>query len=447
MRAARHPPSLSPTRRLLGTAALLGALLGTLLGPAAPQARGRAAACADEPAAAAAAAPLPWDGVTRAAEVRKAIAEYLEAGAARRAEIVASLDALGPLKPADARKWAKAVLGELERNGPRFPAKPGDTFSAGGLSGRVFFTGKARRGGALLLALHGGGAGVGDGQEALAKWSLASGEALVVAPTAPELRNSAWCAEDIERWVLALVQAAQRTHGLDPDRTYCAGHSMGGYGTWSIGCRHADRFAALGACAGGIFVMAGPGGVQLAPGHVPNLLCTPIWFYNSTDDQQVRPDSSQAAHRELTRLKEQGLPYAWVWDEYHDIGHGLPPKGLKPIADWMLGHERNPAPKHVVWEPSRAAKRRFFWLGAARDLRLEGRIEGNTIHLSGPGAAGPVTVWLNERLVDVAKPVTILRDGKPAFEGLVAARLGTLLEDAEARRDPGLLHDRAVMLR
>lgn len=442
MPAARRLPS---TLRASLAAALL---LAGLLAPTSPRPAGRARLWADEPPAAGpAAAAAPWDGVTRASEVRKAIAEYPEASAARQAEIVASLDALGPLKAADARKWAKAVRAELERHGPAFPAKSGESFTAAGLTGRVFMTGKARRGGALFLALHGGGAGVGDGQEALQKWSLAGGEALVVAPTAPELRNSAWCAEDIERWVLALVEAAQRTHGLDPDRTYCAGHSMGGYGTWSIGCRHADRFAALGACAGGIFVMAGPGGVQLAPGHIPNLLCTPIWFYNSTDDRQVRPDSSQAAHRELTRLKEQGLPYTWVWEEYDDIGHGLPPKGLKPIADWMLARKRDPAPRHVVWEPSRAAKRRFFWLGVTRDVRVEGRIEGNTIHLSGTAAAGPITVWLNERLVDVAKPVTILRDGTPAFEGVVPARLGTLLEDAWARGDAGLVHDRAVTVR
>lgn len=422
--------------------ALCLVLAAAALAPTSPPAGGRARAHADE----AAAVPAAWDGTTRAAEARKAIAEYLEAAPERRAQIVAFLDGLGTLKPATARAWAKTVLAALDDHGPRFPARSGDTFTAEGLTGRVAFTGKARRGGALFLALHGGGAGVGDGQEALSKWSLASGEALVVAPTAPELRNSAWCAEDIERWVLALVEAAQRTHGLDPHRAYCAGHSMGGYGTWSIGCRHADRFAALGACAGGIFVMAGPGGVQLAPGHVPNLLCTPIWFYNSTDDRQVRPDSSQAAHRELTRLKEQGLPYTWVWEEYHDIGHGLPPKGLKPIADWMLARKRDPAPRRVVWEPSRAHKRRFFWLGVARDVRVEGRIEGNTIHLSGTAAAGPITVWLHERLVDVGRPVTILRDGKVAFEGVVPARLGTLLEDAVARRDPGLVHDRAVRL-
>ncbi|MFM8385716.1 MAG: hypothetical protein ACKOCB_02680 [Planctomycetia bacterium] len=410
------------------------------------QGTGRSCAHAEQDPGAGAQAAPPWDGVTRAAEARKALAEYAQASPSRREEIVALLDSLGPLKPADARAWTKKVLAEVERAGPRFPARSGDPFTHEGLTGRVFFTGKARRGGALFLALHGGGAGVGDGQEALSKWSLAAGEALVVAPTAPELRNSAWCAEDIERWVLALVSAAQQQHGLDPDRTYCAGHSMGGYGTWSIGCRHADRFAALGACAGGIFVMGQQGAVRLAPGHVPNLLCTPIWFCNSTDDQQVRPDSSQEAHRELTRMKAAGLPYTWVWEEFHDIGHGLPPKGLKPIADWMLSRQRDPAPRHVVWEPSRPGKRRFFWLGSTQDARLEGRIQGNTIDLVTGGRTGRLQVWLHERLVDTSKPVTIRRDGAVAFEGMVPARLGTLLEDAFARQDAGLVHDRVVTL-
>jgi pimeloyl-ACP methyl ester carboxylesterase len=385
-----------------------------------------------------------WDGVSKVGEVQKSVREWFTATPERRAEIASFLDGLGTLKPADARKWAKAAADEMERHGPRFPSKSGDSFTHAGLTGPVFTSGKEKKGGALFVALHGGGAGVGDGQEALQKWSFVGGKALVVAPTTPDRRDSAWCQEDIEAWTLALVEAARRTFGLDPNRVYLAGHSMGGYGTWSIGCRHADRFAALGACAGGIFVMGAERPVRLAPGHVANLLALPIWFYNSTDDRQVRPDSSQAANRELQRWKDAGLPYDWRYDEYTDIGHGLPPKGLKPIGDWMLERKRDPDPRHVVFEPSRPSKRRLYWLEVANDVRVEGRIEGNAVTITSDGSPGAVAVHLNDRLIDPARPVTVTICGTRAFEGVVPSRLSTLLESLADTRDPAMWHDRVV---
>lgn len=404
---------------------------------------------APAPPCARAADPVPvWDGSSRADEVKKAIREAFGATPERRAELRTLFESLGTMDAPVSKRWTKVVADELERQGPRFPSKSGEPFAFGGLTGPVHFAGKGKRGGWMLLALHGGGEGNGDGREALQKWSFVQSKALVVAPTAPELRASAWCQEDIERWTLALVEAACRTFDLDPDRIYLAGHSMGGYGTWSVGCRHADRFAALGACAGGIFVMGGaPGaGVTLAPGHVPNLLSTPIWFYNSTDDRQVRPDSSQAANRMLEGLKEQGYPYTWVYEEFHDIGHGLPPKGLKPIADWMLEHKRNPAPKRVVFEPSRAGKRRLFWLGTTGSGRVEGRLEGNAITLTAGAGAGAITLWLSERLIDPTMPVTVTRNGERVFDGPVPARLSTVVEGLLDARDPGLAADRAITL-
>lgn len=391
-------------------------------------------------------APAVWDGKASRKEVDAAVAEYFDAKDERRAEIRAMLDGLGALSEADAKTWAKTLLKEADRRGPKFPAKSGETWTLGSLKGPVFTAGKPAKNGAMLVALHGGGAGVGDGQEAMQKWQFVAGKAFVIAPTTPDKRDSAWCAEDVEAWVLALIDAAVRTYDLDTNRVWLAGHSMGGYGTWSIGCRHADRFAALSACAGGIFMMVGGGEPTLAPGHVPNLLDTPIWFYNSTDDKQVSCRSSQLANAELKRWKEAGYPYVWTYDEYGNIGHGLPPKGLKPIGDWLVERVRNPYPKRVVFEPSRKAKRRLFWLATDSDARVEGKIEGNTVTIGPEGRASGVTVHLNASLVDVTKPVTVVADGKPVFEGPVPPRLSVLLDTIATGRDPKQFFDRAVTI-
>ena len=61
------------------------------------------AVVADEP-------PAAWDGMTRAEEVKKAIKEVFDATPERRAEIRTLLEGLGPLKPADVKRWTKFVL-------------------------------------------------------------------------------------------------------------------------------------------------------------------------------------------------------------------------------------------------------------------------------------------------------------------------------------------------
>ena len=51
--------------------------------------------------------------------------------------------------------------------------------------------------------------------------------------------------------VLDVLAEVQRDYKIDPRRIYMMGHSMGGYGTWSIAMAHPEKFAALGPIAGG----------------------------------------------------------------------------------------------------------------------------------------------------------------------------------------------------
>jgi predicted peptidase len=54
-----------------------------------------------------------------------------------------------------------------------------------------------------------------------------------------------------EQDVLDAMADVQRTYRVDAARIYLMGHSMGGYGTWSIAMNHPDIFAALGPISGG----------------------------------------------------------------------------------------------------------------------------------------------------------------------------------------------------
>jgi predicted esterase len=54
-----------------------------------------------------------------------------------------------------------------------------------------------------------------------------------------------------EQDVMDVLAEVRRDYNVDPARIYLMGHSMGGYGTWSVAMDHPDVFAALGPISGG----------------------------------------------------------------------------------------------------------------------------------------------------------------------------------------------------
>lgn len=116
---------------------------------------------------------------------------------------------------------------------------------------------------ALVLSLHGASVqaiGQADAYETKSWVTL-------VAPTNRRPYGFDW-----EEWgrmdALEVLALAQKNLDIDPSRTYLAGHSMGGHGTWQMGVTFPDRFAAIGPSAGWISFSSyagGPKGAAASP--------------------------------------------------------------------------------------------------------------------------------------------------------------------------------------
>jgi hypothetical protein len=298
----------------------------------------------------------------------------------------------------------------------------------------------------LVVLLHGGGQGDGHWRSGadmfIGPFRKALGRVIFLCPTVLEKRYAEWGKYPAEEdYVKELMKAAKRTWPIDTDRVYCAGYSMGGYGTWHYGGHQADVFAGLVSGAGGI-LLGMHRGETWGWGILSNLRHTPITFAHSKDDEPSPVWSDQVADRILTELAGRyGGGYVHRYTEYEKGGHAGAVRDMGAAVAWAAAHQRPRYPKAVVWEPSREFIRHFCWLRAERPqffTRLEAAIDGNTIDVNLTGLDGGFSILLNEHLVDMSQPVTVRCAGEQVFNGMVQPSLSAMIQSIEDKLDPGM---------
>jgi len=388
--------------------------------------------------------------------LKKLVKRYLEAEEKERREIREEMDrTLAPLPGGRAlERLRDSMLDATRRVGPRIRSS-GTNYFYDEREKRGKYIARGRKGGTLFVGLHGGGAGSGDAGSIAA--GMGGGGWLWIFPEVLEKTEHGWTDSGTDRFVLELIDAAKRMLRVDPNRVYITGHSMGGYGSWTLGAQHADVFAGVAPYAGAPTPIFSNDGTQtvidIIEGVIPNYYNLPIVFFQSTDDPRVPPAPNQKAHELLKSWKErhpEGFEFRYI--EVDDRGHAAPKEGYLPTQRWLAEHERNPRPKKFLWQPVLDWKRHFYWLywdrpsyGAILQAEVTALNEIDLRVLDGPKAVSGLSVLLGEPLVDLEQEVVIRVDGKEAFRGVVPRTLSTLLLTLP-RHDPHLLFDARVDL-
>ena len=155
----------------------------------------------------------------------------------------------------------------------------------------------------------------------------------------PFILVSPQCPPD-QRWnpdVLAkLLDQLEATHRVDKSRVYLTGLSMGGYGTWTLGIRYPERFAAIAPiCGGGDWLE-----VRLSSRRNREALKSlPVWAFHGAKDNVVPLSESErmvdvlktAAGNENTKLTVYPDANHDSWTETYNNPE---------LFQWLLQHRR-----------------------------------------------------------------------------------------------------------
>ena len=271
---------------------------------------------------------------------------------------------------------------------------------------------------------------------------------LLACPTYP---SGAWFTRRAEELVLGTIRELRARYHVDPDRIFLTGMSNGGIGTWLIGMHHAPLFAGIAPMASGLDDVLMP--------FLENLRNTPIYIIHGAKDQVMPVELSRTISREL-----EALGYTHVYREHereHPMagGHYFPKEELPDLVMWLNSQRRGPLPARLTVVREASHFQPFSWLRLEstdpiaafsddlidkRDARITRReyakldasiVGANRIEVNAERVRR-YSIFLNDRMVDISKPVTVLTNGQVSFEGVVTPSLDILLRQARLRQDP-----------
>lgn len=270
-----------------------------------------------------------------------------------------------------------------------------------------------------------------------------------------------------------LLRQALASGKIDPDRIYVFGISEGGYGSQRLASFLADYLAAAGPMAGGEPLVNAP---------VEN--CRNIGFSLLTGEQDLGFYRNILTYRtsEAFKANQAESPEG---DFRHRIelipnrGHGI---DYTPTTPWLSKFTRRTRPARVTWEDyDMDGVRRPGFYNLAIDERPEGSDRmfydmtvdsaANAVDLKislveyrntetdpnwgislkqarkfTPATGGKITIFADDELLDLDKPVTVTINGRKAYKGKIDRSSESIERSLDLFGDPRRLYPASVTL-
>ncbi|MCD4770562.1 MAG: prolyl oligopeptidase family serine peptidase [Bacteroidales bacterium] len=227
--------------------------------------------------------------------------------------------------------------------------------------------------------------------------------------------------------VFNVIDEINKQYPIDDNRTYLAGHSMGGHGTWYLGAHYPDRWAALNP-------MSGYGDYRIWEQDIPdwqvplyedrsaiffleNLLNLPVYNIHGVKDEDVTVKHSQRLMAEL-----ENLEYNAIYAEYPDKPHWWK-MDFPEAMEYLRQQKRDPYPREVILKTNRLKYNSSYWVrldvidnipGMAKVSAKIG--DNNNINVAVENVL-QYSLFLNEHLLDLNRSLVIETNDLKSFEG------------------------------
>lgn len=306
---------------------------------------------------------------------------------------------------------------------------------------------KPNEGYPVFLSLHGGGGTTPEAndqqyenQQHLYDRFLPN-QCIYIAPRAPFNTWDLWFKPELDSLLTTLVNLAVVNTGDNPNRVYLMGYSAGGDGVWRLAPRLADRWAAASMMAGH------PGDVSLV-----NLRNTPFMMWVGEHDEAYNRNAEVAKRcMEMDQLQANDTTgYTHQCNVVKGKEHWMDLEDGKAI-EWMMQFSRNTMPKKVVWQQEEVTEHSMYWLSIPQSVtpkrgdKVTAEIDENIIRVSRCNYP-ELTIWLNDEMVDLESPVTIIYDGKPVYKGKLPRKESVIDESTTIRNDMGFYYCSKITL-
>jgi len=234
----------------------------------------------------------------------------------------------------------------------------------------------------------------------------------------------------VENKTRSFLKDAAHDFNVDPFRFYATGFSYGGRTDLIMAWRHPHWFAAIAPVCND----QRDSGRQKSTVYVKYLKNVPALLLHGTGDSFLA--TGRIVHR---YMKDAGCDVTF---ETYPGGHDAAPifNNPKRLTDFYDKHVMNPYPKTVSHVVEHRRYSRAFWVdarlvaGDGEAGTFEVRLPGaNRVEIDASDRIAELDLYLNAKLVDMTRPVTVVAGGKTAYQGAPSGKLTVKLRDGADR--------------